>query len=197
MAEKPILFSGPMVRAILEGRKTQTRRVLKPQPRSPALSDGYWYDADAPGRFDDGERAIVAYLSGQRLWVREAWRVYCEFDRMPPRDIPTGSHIQYIADNPISPWLSRYRPPMFMPRWASRITLEVSDVKVERLQDISEADAIAEGALLPWTGSPGTACDDTRDARSEFAALWNSINGHGAWDDNPWVAAYSFRRIKP
>jgi len=163
----PMLFRAPMVRALLAGQKTQTRRIgQKPK-----------------------------YAVGDLLWVKEAYRAHAEFDHLPPRDIPQGSNLQYVADRPLSKWDSRYRSSMFMPRWMSRIALKVTTVKVERLQDISEKDAVAEGACF-WaaeTGSRYLASDQV--PKHDFAKLWDSINSKDpakCWVANPWVAAYSF-----
>jgi hypothetical protein len=184
-----------MIKAILEGRKTQTRRIIKPQPQEPILSGGLWLDA-ARERYAghyDGERPITPFEFDMRLWVRETWRAddYAKDD--PTRtiyraDIPADA---LEAGNGIVKW----KPGIHMHRARSRITLEVTEVRVQRLQEISEEDAQAEGALLPWSGSPGTACDDTRTARSEFEALWTTINGAGSWEANPFVCAISFRPI--
>lgn len=200
MTDRPILFSAPMVRALLDGRKTQTRRVLKPQPdyRGPS---GFMHDAEEWGWADEnGEHVSVleivpnGFHIGGRLWVRETWRAWSEYDGMPPRAIPAAAAIQYPADNPLSPWDSKARPSIHMPRWASRLTLIVTDVRVQRLQDISEADAIAEG-IAPTANSQTIDCD-TPSPRDGFRDLWNGIHGPGAWDENPWVAAISFDVVR-
>ena len=197
MTARPIPFRAPMVRAILEGRKTMTRRVLKPRK-------GLGF----PGQLENPR-----YEPGDTIWVREAWRTWAQFDDLPPRDIPPGSGVQYLADDPVSPWDSRYRHARFMPRWASRIDLRVIAVRVERLQDISEEDAMAEG-VVAWHDDrtpPHLRLSDLREDRDRrdflsmhygsprdaFAALWNDIHGPDAWDENPWVAAITFERIKP
>lgn len=203
MTDRPIILSAPMVRAILDGRKTMTRRILKPIAGltiNDILSDG---DRCAGGfRCLRQQVRASGFSTGDTLWVREAWRAHAEHDPLPPCDIPPGAAVQYVADEPLSPWLSRYRHARFMPRWASRITLRVTGVKVERLQDISEADALAEGVEfqigwlpqyrgshdLPWVS------EFPRDA---FCDLWNNINGPGSWDANPWVCAMTFERIAP
>lgn len=198
MTDRPILFSGPMVRAILEGRKTQTRRVLREQPGEIdvpfQIDDGSWHVHSSRGT--DMSPLSVPYAPGDRLYVRETWKPHSIYSEMQPKLIPE-SRIFYKADDTYAPSNTRWRPGIHMPRWASRITLHVTDVRVQRLQEISEEDARAEGALLPWTGSPGTTCDDTRSARSEFEALWNSLNGPRGfgWDANPWVIAVTFRPI--
>ncbi|MCA3696505.1 hypothetical protein [Aquidulcibacter sp.] len=206
MTERPILFSGPMVRAILEGRKTQTRRVLSYQPSgdvlevSPPSSDlpRYWQF-----RYDVGGVDVpVPNQVGDTLWVREAWR--------PIGDAPLSECIGpedidfYATTDEIAAAIFKWRPSIHMPRWASRISLKVTAVKVERLQDISEADAIAEGILAhePTQDDPAEyAAAEGRliynDPREAFCDLWISINGAYSWKANPWVVAYSFQRIKP
>lgn len=213
MTEHPILFSGPMVRAILDGRKTQTRRVIKPQPPKEATSAGNYFtgtegqtkkwtwltgdprDCDTWESIDDFE---LPHFIGDRLWVRESgW----ERPYVSERDLRDGADtwpkFAYDADDQYEvQWLkeARYkrRPSIHMPRWASRITIEVTGVKVERLQDISEADAQAEGCIHHHDPS-----GDGMDVIEAFSYLWQSINGPGSWDQNPWVAAYTFRRVKP
>lgn len=196
MADKPILFSAPMVRALLEGRKTQTRRVAKFIEND---GDG-WHIHSAGGGIGGVPEAnvpiygpdYVPYVVGDRLWVREAWQAAPEYDAVPPRDIPSGAPIVHLAEREQFRWASRYRHSQFMPRWASRLTLTVTDVRVERLQDISEADAEAEGMKCrPEAGDFPGEWDDKAGRRS-FRSIWNSINGPGAWDENPWVAALTF-----
>lgn len=213
MKERPILFSGAMVRAILEGRKTMTRRVVKPQP-TPKCQElvrhgdewlEAWEDEDCCG-------AMVAHAdypqyrhvcrygkSGDRLWVREThkgWFTYegeqfvsyqadgsvLRFER--PQGHPEGGMLngKCCAD--------KWRPSIHMPRWASRITLEVTAVRVERLQEITDADALAEGACLP------DACAKDGCYRAAFEGLWASINGVESWDANPWVWVVEFRRVE-
>lgn len=218
MADRPIIFSAPMVRAILDGRKTQTRRVLKPQPEQNEAGLWVW---PPPGykvtrrswrgfcqTDEDGLRQwftppnnacdALPFAPGDRLWVREAWQQW------PPENIramPERARI-YRADTPVDPivpdWLSidwdgkfRWRSPIHMPRWASRLTLTVTDVRVQRVQDISEADARAECA-------DGVCWDDWRDYggpacyRVPFRNFWNTIHGCDAWDRNDWVAPLTF-----
>lgn len=210
MTDRPILFSAPMVRALLEGRKTQTRRPLKPQPFidqngnfcSPARNGKIWNW----GQHTNGRPCVRNYIAehvpvaiGDRLWVREAWHAARSLDSTPPRDIPRDADIEYAATARSYAEIGlkgKLRPGMFMPRWASRLTLEVIDVRVERLQDISEQDAIAEGIYLflgdggGYKFQPGEQEFDT--AVEAYRDLWNHINGPGAWDKNPWVAAYTF-----
>lgn len=197
MTERPILFSGPMVRAIRDGRKTMTRRrLLRPTNRFhasyivPRVEDGAIIWSDGQGGMERHEK--MKCHPGDRLWVREAWQALPEYDDFPPRYIPHGSDIIHLADREHCRWDSRYRHSQFMPRWASRLTLIVTDVRVERVQDISEEDAQAEGccpdgnSLNPNYIGP---------ARSIFESLWTSINGPGSWEDNPWVAAITFRPV--
>lgn len=215
MAERPIPFSGPMVRAILDGRKTQTRRVLKPQPDSLARVDHIEHVVGtrsfdmhtgarfANGRFQGSERmqmVATPYALGDRLWVREAWRSVIGYNDRAPRDIPEGTPVRFEADDEMSSgWIwGRYRPGMFMPRWASRLTLEVTEVRIQRLQDISGEDAIAEGvlskgAMFTWPNAHINSAPAT--ARTAFSMLWCGINGAGSWDENPWVAVYTFKRV--
>ena len=205
MKERPILFSGEMVRAILDGRKTQTRRVVNPQ-----------------SLLDNKTRVTACYecpygAPGGHLWVRETWRAV---------ELDSGNDgILYKADNHFKSiensqaaadlWCDAYadrkhgnkwRPSIFMPRWASRILLEVTDVRVERVQEISDGDAKAEG-LVGWKSERSdeihygiTAADVWEtDPRITYKRLWDSINaerGH-SWESNPWVWVASFKVVKP
>lgn len=204
MTSKPILFSGPMVRAILDERKHQTRRVLKPQPVDPWYWPGDevdpesgWFDRLEQGREPCGAPAReytppikLPYALGDLLWCRETWvhtgdGVWTVSDAMR---WPGRSLIKYRADGeaPSDQWF----PSIHMPRWASRLTLEVTDVRIERIQQISEVDAFAEGCHGLVDGLPHrTGC------RRNFAKLWDSLNakrGYG-WDANPWVCAVTFK----
>lgn len=199
MTDRPIPFSPPMIRALLKGRKTQTRRGLKQQPgeldRPFWMDDGSWHVADSQG--GHMSPLAVRYAPGDRLWVREAWRSIIGYDDRPPRDIPPGTPIHYedgAERDPTWKW-GRYRHGRFMPRWASRLTLIVTDVRVERLQDISHDDAEAEGVLAHV--APHSLDNVFRSARGEtavqyFADIWNRLHGPDAWDENPWVAAVTF-----
>ena len=207
-------MSGPMVRAILEGRKTQTRRVCKraynsvskeaPFAICPARKSGWiaWYGEQ---RLDIAEFTLSSYehgfpypygQSGDRLWVREPWRAHLCAGR--------EEEIHYRADGEscpvdgkiIKPW----RPSIFMPRCASRITLEITNVRIERVQEISEEDSIAEGIHV----SPGhlwrpLGSKDTMKPYTHwqaFAAIWDSINVKKMpWSDNPWVWVITFQRV--
>lgn len=198
-----------MVRALLAGSKTQTRRQLR---------NGSWLDPKegvirmcsvANGVTGSQTVGCPYGVPGDRLWVREAWATHACFDHIPPRDL-TARSIHYQADGQIK--TGKNRPGMFMPRWASRITLEVTAVRVELLQAISEADAIAEGIdrgenFPGWYRGPlpGDSAGlqeygrnfkiPTAFARLAYRALWESINGTGSWDANPWVWVVSFRRL--
>jgi hypothetical protein len=209
MKERPILMSAPMVRAILAGTKVQTRRVVKPEPAG-SVTTIYRPFANEPNNlhfYADNVGFIRWYggcpygQPGDRLWVREAWKAHTTFDHLPPREIPQ-SHVWYMADDGYKAE-SRYRQGMFMPRWASRITLEVTGGRVERLQDISEADAQAEGVTPKWEpGCSGRLMEalggfSFRPAASAYAELWEQINGPGSWDANPWVWVVEFKRVTP
>lgn len=196
MSDKPIIFSPSMVRALMEGRKTQTRRVIQPERGGDIREGDVLISWPADSFVRQSARFRPRIRVGDRLWVREAWRTCEHLDKINPAALPLDNPLYYEADGGGERVAStgRLRPAIHMPRWANRITLIVTDVRVQRLQEISEADAIAEGALRPWTGSPGTASDDTRTGRSEFEALWNSLNagrGYG-WHTNPWVMALTF-----
>jgi len=205
--DRPIIFSAPMVRALLDGRKSQTRRVLKPQPAArTACVEPHPEYREEWRAFADGEPLhsfCLPYVPGDRLWVREAW---CYGPAGQFADAP----IYYRAtDNDVegctgytkggdrrSPW----RPSIHMPRWASRLTLIVTDVRVQRLQDISEEDAQAEGALkmrCEIDDKPHFYNDAERGTHKiGFAGIWAHINGAESWDADPWVVAVSFKTIR-
>lgn len=214
MKERPILFSSPMVLAILEGRKTQTRRIMNLIEFQPctASGDGWdWDFRDRRGRWNSYTTKQLVESKrnpygtpGDRLWVRETWG-RCDRDRV----IYRADDIDALAKE--RNWVSwpTWRPSIFMPRWASRITLEVTEVRVQRLHEISEEDAKAEG-VTPYTPPdghisldqrvPGPGFDRCRlgdqPHRLPFADLWDTINGKRApWSSNPWVWAISFRRV--
>ncbi len=204
MREKPILFSAPMVRAILDGRKTMARRALKPQPIE-VLGSGrrVYADADWKKTWGDGygDDEDLKHRVGDTLWVREtAWICPPGWTDTPvnPRG-PNQQEVAYKADDikggtseAARDYNLKLTPSIFMPRWASRITLEIAEVRVERLQEISEEDAKAEGCG-PVENSLNP--NEVGPARSIFEALWTSINGPSSWDANPWVAAYRFERL--
>ena len=134
---------------------------------------------------------IVSTPKGQApLWVREAWRTVAEADDLPTRDLTTANRLWYEADVPHQPSAGKYRPPMFMPRWASRINLEITSMRVERLKNISRGDAMAEGCQFPNMAQGP-------DPRMWYSGLWEYINGKGSWERNPWVWVIEFKRVKP
>jgi hypothetical protein len=211
MSVKPILFSAPMIRALLDGRKTQTRRVLKPQP----LPDGYYEgevhctNVPAGARFAAtavGGGAITTdfieypHRVGDVLWMREAWGRYFEDSPYPAyRADYTARDALVIGSGLLNGW----RSPIHMPRKFSRLTLVVTDVRVQRVQEISEEDVLAEGVdpidsvlksfRAEVSGGGRTISSQERRTRvPAFRTLWDSINGPGAWAANPWVAAYTF-----
>lgn len=194
MTDRPIIFSTPMVLALLAGRKSQTRRILKNQD--------LWTQSEEIVKHFPRQQSGVPYSAGDRLWCRELWRTESRaYDDLPPSDMDADYPIVYEAD---ADWSSnktvgRKRQAMHMPRWASRLTLIVSDVRVQRLQDISAEDAIAEGLEQHgrFYGYPDADWDDgATDAREAYAALWAKIHGPASWVSNPWVCAISFRCIQ-
>jgi len=236
--ERPILFSGPMIRAILAGRKTMTRRVVKPQPevrgtmhnpegapawywKSPKLDAGYCHTGEEPMRRLMATRSPYG-IPGDRLWVRETWG---PVDFMVGVELEDPVCVGYQADETARRhghrgssaldtyawnWAKvRWRPSIHMPRWASRLTLEVTGVRVERLQAITDADARAEGVEPLWLqeGQPGAWFTTNPEAGPDlqartpadaFRKLWQAINGERpgcSWDNNPWVWVVSFRRL--
>ncbi|MBN8260955.1 MAG: hypothetical protein J0L59_01365 [Xanthomonadales bacterium] len=227
MRERPILFSGAMVRAILEGHKTQTRRVVKNPPAAQfcGLKSSLGYPASEGSTWAGfGNPSDPMYVRcpygqpGDRLWVRETWgyrggswsteapevqsvnihyqaddsrisytRAADDDSGLPrcrePR--PDEDYVEDYYNDFLNRYWKQWRPSIHMPRWACRLELEITDVRVERLQAISEADAVAEGASTPGPF-----------ARHHFMDLWASINGQASWDANPWVWALTFKRIK-
>lgn len=191
MTERPILMSAPMVRALLAGTKTQTRRMVtvpwrgnwRAYPYSPAWEDedGKLLCCDEYGDYYPAEECLTAYGKvGDRLWVRETWRG--GFDT-----ISSGMHYRADEDECAGgPW----KPSIFMPRSASRITLELTGRRIERLQAISAADAIAEGCYhAPWSCPTATLA---------YRDLWDGINGKKdgcSWADNPWVWVLTFKVV--
>lgn len=221
MTERPILMNAPMVRAVLDGSKTQTRRAAKRlmclcgHPMTEHMEHQGWVTFGACGRFDIDRTATPCPYGwrGDRLWVREAWRAELTDDARSPRDLDRGSRVWFAdgtaedgGDVDIDAKPGKLRPSIHMPRWASRITLEVVGVRVERLQDVSDADAVAEGIEawregwnLPTAGEMflrGTqarvATKDGSTAKRLFYLLWQSTGGD--WAANPWVWVVEFRR---
>lgn len=207
--EKPILFSAPMVQAILAGRKTMTRRVVKPQPphgKKPwecGYSRTGWAMGEDPAVvFPAGcycsELIRCPYgFPGERLWVRETWRCFggreYEYQQHQPSIVyrATASLLEGTEGD--------WRPSIHMPRWASRIALEIADIRVERLREISEADAMAEGIVPTWPDGVPIRHDGTGGiCREAFAELWDKLNAARgfAWEANPWVWVIVFRRVE-
>lgn len=237
MISRPILFSGTMVKALLDGRKQQTRRIVKLPHTNPL---GQWEPSTVGGgscRFKDGmpypERTCLWHtrtgdslvcphgIVGDLLWIRENWRVSNRWDSTPPRDLSArqmtvmfaaGGSVanqesgRYELDETypetIPDWAGKLRPGMFMPRWASRVTLRITDIRVERLSEISEADAISEGIepegdgwksyerILegPHKDTPHPhAMVPNRSPVTSYRELWESLNGKDSWALDPWV----------
>jgi hypothetical protein len=232
-AARPILFSAPMIRALLDGRKTQTRRILK-QAHDTAGKDTAW--AVCPAKesgwiawFGQPRKAVEQFTKeayghgfpcpyghpGDLLWVRESFGYYCSFmgDVLPnapilyradqdscgqyPVVLPGEKDITLVNDR--EPW----KPSIHMPRLVSRLTLEITDVRVERLQDISEADAMAEGIDIPLPDKYGCPYRSPKhsdgkhrigdNAYTMYRDLWNDIHGKDAWQQNPWIWALTFK----
>ena len=245
MADLPILFTDAMIRALLEGRKTQTRRVIKSArvfatPETPAFTivgadleralqnasrfrhlglDEWFWESDA---FDwqkpatrTGWMAHIGYAVGDRLWVRECVAAGACAPSKPSEWAPSfwrreqggpsnRSGLWYRADGLVPEkqitWRGQWKPNIFMPRWASRLTLKVTGVQIERIRDISDDDALAEGVELAIAPTAGRDIDIDGDywpggPKNMFRELWQRINGKRdgcSWGDNPWVAAYTF-----
>lgn len=220
MKERPILFSGAMVRALLAGTKTQTRRVVKPwEPQIRAAANAVPDDVAYLPDFTCYRSTCPYGQPGDRLWVREAWMPDPPCDGTWGYTAWAGSRIGQIAAVPErfqhpafcnyrASWLHgtdglRWTPGIHMPRWASRITLEVTGVRVERLQAISEADAVAEGTpcyvcggAMDGRSANACHCYRRRAQPSDYRRLWESINGPESWAANPWVWCVSFRRLE-
>ena len=195
MKERPILFSAPMVRALLAGTKTQTRRIFKPERMTWDANGRYTTHAMRGGELSitgSGPFKPSSWLHycpygqpGDRLWVRET---FARIDGQTRPWIETDYKATYTHGDRLGDTLGikkRWTPSIHMPRHASRITLEVTGVRVERLQDISEADAIAEGVYT----------DPACPAYDAYTQLWDEINGLGSWEANPWVWVVGFHRI--
>jgi hypothetical protein len=203
--QRPILFSTEMVRAIIAGRKTMTRRVVKPQPESWVKDAGYTFFTPIGKisfRGTHPEKGLAEYsvplkfgVPGDHLWVKESWAVAKEYNHLPPSKLPKGIDVWYMAEGPKPSWAGRTRSGRFMPRWASRITLEITGVRVERVRAISEDDAIAEGVEPFRIRRTGYAAVYDSNYREGFRLLWDTINAapDRTWDANPWVWVLSFK----
>lgn len=174
MVDRPAIFSGPMVCALLDGRKTQTRRL-----------------ATSPLR-----RCKV----GDRLWVREAWKTSALHDSAKPSKMAHDAPIYFTAHDSLWP-VARYRPGMHMPRWASRLTLIVEEVRFQVLHEIDEADSKAEGVRDPYLGDSDPPFEEQAcmvSCRMQYRNLWKTLHGKEGqrWDDNPQVVALTFRVMR-
>lgn len=206
VCERPIIFSAPMVRAILDGRKTQTRRIIAEKDRIGYPHSEIQFACDeyftTTGNLSF-ELKCPYGKSGERLWIREAWRVFKRYDEDRPafiRDEPELAGLHFEADGPATHTHGRLRPSIFLPRRWSRVLLELTDVRAERLQSIGEEDAEAEGCQ-PWQFNPEqplTSGERAGDSpyRSGYALLWDEINDAVAtWKSDPWVWVLSFNRL--
>ena len=211
--KKPILFQSEMVRAILEKRKRQARWIItdrrKECQEAVEKADAvHWVDGMIEGQplgisgwfFQEGARLFTGTKlacpygqPGDRLWVREAWRTIQGADDIPPRNLMNVEQFTtYEADEPKPSGMGKLRPSMFMPRWASRLTLEIVSVRVERLQDISDADALDEGVTQWAKGALSPAGQNELSAIGQYGMLWESINGPDSWAANAWVWVVEF-----
>lgn len=209
MKERPILFTPENAQKVAEGRKTQTRRIVKglhsvdfyPQITKPGIAT--FLNRELANPYDDAHDVTCHYgVPGDRLWVREAWQVDAPRDGTwadtqfygckgsPLSDIPAQyqrpEYCLFRASWTGTPII--WRPSIHMPRWACRTILEITEIRVQRLQEISEEDAKAEGVKV------GVNCPDHIIA---FGRLWESINGAGSWAENPWVWCVSFKKVQP
>lgn len=226
MTDRPMIFSGPMVQALIDGRKTQTRRVIRQ-----ASHNGWhiyhagkrcgWYNGGGEGKLN---AMNTPYMPRDRLYVREAWRPQMDSTiwacveyrsdgaRIKPRIEEDNAGGKFWEDcnavDPdwrqydVEPQVAKWRSPIFCPRWASRLTLTVTDFRVQRLQDISFADTLAEG--IEGTDihkrrqrlcvEQGIECGSV--CRDSFRDIWNSLHGPEAWEANPWVVALTFTVVK-
>jgi hypothetical protein len=206
MKERPILFSAEMVRAVLEPRKTQTRRIIKPQ--FDKLIQKGTHGAHIAIEVQPGYGFIKCPYGkpGDRLWVREAWHTYKCLDHQPPRMTGTKSAFWYSADNGTKNMFGakaeikgKKRPSIHMPRWASRINLEIIDIRVERVQDISHEDAISEG--VSFLNNRCTIIKPCRDRHQltamqhAFYYIWELLHGPDAWERNDWVWVVEFKSV--
>ncbi|HBK2581894.1 TPA: hypothetical protein LGJ93_001218 [Escherichia coli] len=226
MKERGMIFNGEMTRAILDGRKTQTRRIMKVQPESNQLgllliTDStkrsdigkyHWAESNATGNHVRSKLFLCPFGAvGDRIWVREGFfPAPLEMQSEPPRKTMwniayrDGMQMEKLAPAEYNPTIynyERWTPSIHMPRWASRILLEITNVRVERLNAISEEDARAEGiidggCLNCGEPEPCGCANPEPDATDAFAYLWQSIYGQENWNANPWVWVISFERIE-
>lgn len=221
MKERPILFSAPMVQAILTGNKTQTRRVIK----WPLMDKTQWFELDQSYGIElANPSSPIDHLCpygkiGDQLWVREnGWERPERTRQMMREGADTWKPYYYDADglnehdvDDFKSWGFKRRPSIHMPRWASRIQLEITNIRVERLQDISRADAIAEGIKRSGLTINGISegdhfydyemktedmCEWFTNPIASFQSLWHSINGPDSWTANPWVWVIEFKRVE-
>lgn len=215
MKERGMIFNGDMVRAILDGRKTQTRRIMKPQPdHCPPPRGGHWWPSNVfktmlhvEEEMQNGKGGWGGLVGdacpfgdvGDRIWVRETWAEAgaCAPDLKLyranyPEHVPSHYESVPSADQ------VRWTPSIHMPRWASRILLEITDVRVEQVQSISQADAIAEGAPRSHPSIDAVSQEHGFPdfSRSWFGQTWQSIYGAESWQTNPWVWVIEFKRIE-
>lgn len=209
MKERPILFNGDMVRAILDGRKTQTRRVMKPQPAPCSHRGGHSWPSRAHQSMLHVEEEMYKWAGvagsacphgskGDQLWVKETCRAVQDGMTFGI-NYPADNHTRWLCRSQDTDWLTMYDyrgaggaivPSIHMRRWASRIRLEIADVRVERLQEINEQDAATEGFDLP----PAEGQSFKFKARHNFKFTWNQI--YKNWEQNPWVWVIEFKRIQ-
>lgn len=221
MKESPILFNAAMVRALLAGAKTQTRRVMKIQPPSDKYrlstllsttgrkcdeGKSHWITMLNGYTIDDGSQPLFSCpygYAGDQLWVKETWRTWKSLDHVKPSLLENGIIIDYAAGgNSVGAGLvcdvsEKWRPSLYMQKRFSRIQLEITGVRVERLNDISEADARAEGGPQILGFNNGKEKFGWQTYIEWYQELWESINGAGSWDANPWVWVVEFKVIKP
>jgi hypothetical protein len=204
--ERPIILKAHEVRGILDGRQTQLRRIIKPQPHG---SSDFFHIEYGNRKFSGPQAYLVDFLArygcpfgkvGERLWVRETWQpLWAEAETPPPHGLksPEGWSIGYPATDGIEDWyhpdhglVNRCKSSTQMPRWASRILLEIVSVRVERLQDISDEDAKAEGAE-----EAGHTSRNSEFYKAGFCLRWSKIYSPRLWNSNPWVWVVDFKRV--
>lgn len=216
MTERGMIFNGEMVRAILDGRKTQTRRIMKPQPADD-IKSGVFPNPDVIGwesSLKHKHGTTTAHFCpfgtvGDRIWVREAFRVHSRATDVATLVYKANERNSWteqthrvpvaVCNKPATP--EKWTPSLHMPRWASRILLEITDVRVERLNTISEEDARAEGIIDGGCvncgeSEPCSCANPQPDATDAFAYLWQSIYGLENWIANPWVWVIEFKRVE-